>query len=339
MPDPWLLALAVALPIAVVWWIGVRAKRPRTGYFRKLQRRLQQQAASRFVEELARAEGYADVAILCVLPEEWEGVCSKVSGLRPARKYRDLADLCNWQVGTIPFGSQYYSAAIGLMARPGPVRGALATNDAMRRWRPRYIFFTGVAGGLNRPHEPEVLNKGDVVIADVIHGYEYMKIDDRFIPRADWTHRTDIGLYAGALAHMSSSWSDLIQVDPPSTPCLAPKVVKGEVASGSKLVEDPTNAFFDAVLKAWPKIRAVEMEGIGAAQAIEEAQALGEYNPVGFMMIRGISDLPRSPGADAEGEPSRGTRERDAWKRYASDTAAAFTISYISSGLPVLPRA
>ena len=71
------------------------------------------------------------------------------------------------------------------------------------------------------------------------------------------------------------------------------------------------------------------MEGAGAAAAIEQAGSLGISTR--FMMIRGISDLPRAKGQ------SKGTKERDAWKTYASDVAAAFIIGWIADGLPLRP--
>jgi hypothetical protein len=80
----------------------------------------------------------------------------------------------------------------------------------------------------------------------------------------------------------------------------------------------------------WPKIKAVEMEGAGATAAIEQASSLGIST--GFMMVRGISDLPLAKGKE------RGGEERDAWKVYASDVAAAFTIGFIADGLPMPPH-
>jgi nucleoside phosphorylase len=76
------------------------------------------------------------------------------------------------------------------------------------------------------------------------------------------------------------------------------------------------------------------MEGAGIGSAIEQAQSLKV--PVGFMVIRAISDLPRP---EEDGDKTRGTEERDAWKAYASDVAAAFTIGWIADGLPLPPLA
>lgn len=279
-------------------------------------------------EETMPSGLYADVTILTVLPEEYQAICCKVNNLQSAPQLGDHANLYAWKIGTVSSGASTYSMAVGMMGRAGTIESALATTDALKRWNSRYIFFVGVAGGLAG------VSKGDVVIADIIHGYEYGKIEKKFIPRSNWTYRTDIGLLNGAVAHSASNWNRLVQAKPPIE-CTV-KATQGEIASGDKVVDDPSSQFFAGVLKMWPKIKAVEMEGAGAGNSIEHAQSLGKT--VSFMMIRGISDLPRLSQEVGEEDKARGTQERDVWKNYAADTAAAFTISFISSGLPLPPR-
>ncbi|CAG0935554.1 hypothetical protein TFLX_04395 [Thermoflexales bacterium] len=266
-----------------------------------------------------------DVVILTVLPAEYKAVCDHVEQLRPAISLGD-ANLYAWKIGEVPclnFGNAY-TIGIGMLGRAGNPQSALATVDALKRWKPRYILFVGIAGGLSG------LNKGDVVIADVVHGYEYGKIENVFNPRDNWTYKADIGLLNGANAHsLSSDWHNKIRTTPP-VECL-PKVVSGEVASGDKVVDDPSNDFFAQVTSRWPKLSAVEMEGAGVGAAIEQAQSYG--SSIGFLMIRGISDLPRSLATTEQ----RGTQERDSWKDYAAATAAAFTISFVTNGLPMSP--
>lgn len=283
-------------------------------------------AAARPTTEPATAAAEdVDVAILTVLPEEYQAVCDQFAALRPP--HGGAANIYAWQIGKVacPRLGGAYTVSVGMMGRAGTPLSALAAVDAVQRWKPRYIFFVGIAGGLTG------LSKGDVVIADVIYGYEYGKIEQVFAPRNNWTYKTDLGLLTGANAYaLQPRWRDRVKVQPPAA--TTAKVTAGEVASGDKVIDDPTNAFFAEVLKRWPKVKAVEMEGAGVGAAIEQAQALGV--PVGFMMIRGISDLPRPPQAD---EP-RGTVERDNWKPYASGTAAAFTMGWIEHGLPEMPR-
>src|SRR5690606_35252520 len=78
-----------------------------------------------------------------------------------------------------------------------------------------------------------------------------------------------------------------------------------------------------------PRQAGLEMEGAEAAAAIDQAGRQGI--PTRFMMIRGISDLPRAEGKN------NGRKERDAWKAYASDASTAFVMGWIAEGLPMPP--
>src|SRR5688500_2237952 len=69
-----------------------------------------------------------------------------------------------------------------------------------------------------------------------------------------------------------------------------------------------------------PDVFAIEMEGAGAATVVRRLQSEGRA--IGFFMIRGISDAPRTPSATGADE-ARGTQERDAWKIYAASAAAS----------------
>ena len=278
-----------------------------------------------------KSQSLVDVVILTVLPEEFDCFRNRLPGLDQHPDLGSTTSLYAWKFGNIfcsNFNS-YYKTAVGMIGRAGNNQSALATIEAIRLWRPRCIIFCGIAGGLTDFKEDNAHPKlGDVVVADVIHGYEYGKINRKFEPRSNWTYRTDIALLNGAIAFaLSNSWQDHIMVVPPRK--CAPKVISGEVASGDQVIDDPTNDFFAQVLKTWPKIIAVEMEGVGAAAAIEQANSFGIS--VRFMMIRGISDIPRNM------EKEKGGKERDVWKIYASDAAAAFTIGWIADGLPLPP--
>jgi nucleoside phosphorylase len=120
---------------------------------------------------------------------------------------------------------------------------------------------------------------------------------------------------------------------------LSPQIVVGHVGSGDKVVDDPTDAFFASVLRSRPKLRAVEMEGAGAAAAIQDAREM--QRAVSFGVIRGISDLPRAGGLQVgqQAGQSEQTQMRDAWKVAASTTAAIAAIQLIRLSWPRPPRA
>ena len=273
----------------------------------------------------------ADVVILTVLPEEYGCIRDRLSELGLPPNMDSVPNLYAWKFGKVSCQNLKadYKIAVGMIGRAGTTEGALAAREAVQLWRPRYVLFCGIAGGLPDPKERNSHPKlGDVVVADIIYGYEYGKLEREFKPRANWTYRTDQALLNGARAYaISDGWRELIKAEPPRE--CAPKVISGEIASGDQVVDDPTNDFFAQVLKMWPKINAVEMEGAGAAAAIEQAGSQGI--PTRFMMIRGISDLPRAKGKN------KGRKERDDWKAYASDAAAAFVMGWIAEGLPMPP--
>ncbi len=269
-----------------------------------------------------------DVVILTVLPEEYEAIRLQLPSMSNSSDMNSAQNLYAWQFGNVPCQKfrGFYKVALGMIGRAGTNQSALAASEAIRKWNPRYIFFVGIAGGLSD------LRKGDVIIADVIHGYEYGKIEKSFQPRDNWNYKTHIGLLNLANAYsLNHDWHERIKRNPPSE--ANPNVVCGEIASGDKVVDNPKEAFFIEILKKWPKIKAVEMEGAGVGNAIEQAVYAGA--PVGFMMIRGVSDLPRV----RRNRGSKGTDERDKWKTFAAEVAAAFAIGLIANALPEPPIA
>jgi nucleoside phosphorylase len=277
-----------------------------------------------------------DVVILAVLPEEYGALLSHLKNLQPPLDMGSDPNLYAWQFGDVacPKFKGTYKVAIGMTARPGNNQSALAVREAIELWKPRYIIFSGIAGGLPDPKKDYAdLKLGYVVIADVVHGYEYGKIDEKFEPRGNWTKNTDLGLFTSASTYAHRNiWQKRIIASPPEV--FDPRAIIGEIASGEKIVDNHTNEFFSRVHNRWPKIKAVEMEGTGVGSAIEQAHGLGIS--VGFMVIRGISDILLVGKSD---DKFGGTEVRDAWKAYASDTAAAFTMEWIADGLPLPPSA
>jgi nucleoside phosphorylase len=269
-----------------------------------------------------------DIVILTVLPEEYQAVKSKLSNCVSLDNTRP--NMYAWVTGEIDSTrfNRPYSVALGMTGRPGNVSGALATVEAIKVWNPLCIFFIGIAGGFDCDN----LTIGDVVLANVVYGYEYGKLENKFLPRYDQIFRSDLVIFNQAIQFASnqSGWVEELKSSSPLGS--SPKVIGGNMASGEKVVDDPTNEFFSQVKHFGLKLHAVEMEGAGVAAAVEQARALG--SDVRFLMIRGISDMPRP---ETKNEP-RGTSERDEWKTFAVQSASVFTVSFIAKGLAIPPR-
>ena len=106
------------------------------------------------------------------------------------------------------------------------------------------------------------------------------------------------------------------------------------------MIDDVSDPSFKPVLDFWPKLVAVEMEALGAAEAIEWAKQKGLA--VQFSMVRGISDLPpvmpSQPDSEDDGQKSKQTQERDLWKKYAAEAAAVLATQIIRRSWRVPPR-
>ena len=272
-----------------------------------------------------------DIAIVTVLREEYDAMLAQLDSHRFEPGNHLNPNLFAWEHGIITSQKGEYKITVAFAGQPGNLSGFAATLRTVEKWRPRYVLLVGIAGGLLPENK---LSKGDVVVSSIIRGYEYGKLGKQFTPRDDLTYHVDGPLLKCALS-LAPDWARAVECAPPVA-IAPPKACQGEIASGDKVVDDMDNKFFAQVLDHWPRCAAVEMEGAGAACAIQEAQQNG-FN-AGFLMIRGISDIPRKPGAPVVDASSQThTQERDVWKRYASATAAAFVGSLIRNRWPIGP--
>lgn len=187
------------------------------------------------------------------------------------------------------------------------VKAATLTKDAVRRFRPRFVILVGIAGGVG-----EEVKLGDVLIADQIVDYEHQKLTDKGPSPRDVVFRVGQRLLQEA-QHLNG-WQRHIKVPRPE-----PGIVRahfGPVACGDKVIAQ--RKALQSLLKHWPKLIGVEMEGSGVAAAVEDERPSPEY-----LMIRGVSD-----SADA----NKGKPEVERWRAYACATAAAFAARLLRDG-------
>jgi nucleoside phosphorylase len=207
----------------------------------------------------------------------------------------------------------------------GQEETASAATLILERAKPSWVFLVGIAGGF-----PALgVSRGDVIVAHVIHSFDYGKlVDGTFTRRAENDINCDRKLLAwaevAAAGDLEGCKRAISEARPDSKDSKDFKVhVDCYVASSNKVVDDPDHDFYATVARAFPEIHAVEMEGVGAGASARLAQS---ERAVGFLMIRGISDEPGSVGV--------GKEQRSQWKKYAVATAAAFTRTLIEQ-LPV----
>ena len=271
-----------------------------------------------------------DIAILTVLEPEYEAVAARVEDLSPvagaeAQRYR-------WMRGKIrsPVYERPYHVVVAMAGNKGEVAGALSTRAMIARWSPRYVLLVGIAGGVGGS-----ASVGDVVLPDPIWDYEFGHLADDFMPKPGAHYAPDPTLLRAALA-VRSDWTHGIRGEPPG-PRTEPRVVSGPIASGNKVIESKSSVLYSDLVRAEPDIIAVEMEGAGAAAAVIDAMEEG-YD-VGFMMVRAVSDVIRAkPEADVLEGTEYVDPERERWRSYASDVAAAYAAAMIRHHWPVPPR-
>ncbi|TKC98018.1 hypothetical protein E8A74_42905, partial [Polyangium fumosum] len=271
-----------------------------------------------------------DVAIITVIEPEYHAMLAHVEDIERVPGTQEAPNQYAWQAGWISQanGKGRYRVVVALLAQPLGTTGAIALGPTVDRFMPRYVLLVGIAGGLARGN----VRKGDVVVSRVIQYYEYGKQGVKFTPRPDFTFRMTGSLIRGAESIVEDDWGRQMRREPPAD-AGKPQVHFGLVASGDKVVDHVENDLLKEVLEKIPSALAIEMEGAGVAQAAEE---LRERQTLGFLMIRGISDLPTSQ-SNAETAIIQ-SHERDTWKPYAAATAAAFAAHLIRTAWPMLPR-
>jgi adenosylhomocysteine nucleosidase len=259
----------------------------------------------------------ADVVVVTIIDEEYRAMLRWLEEPR-ALPYRSD----RWAVGELR--GQYPERAPRVVVvgagEEGEVSGALSTLSAIERWRPPVVLLVGIAGGIE-----DSVSLGDVVVATAIWDYDIGHLGETFEPGS--TRFAPDAQLLKAARRVPADWTRGIQIAPPQAGAV-PRVVEAEVASGDKVIETERSAFFAAVDRADSGFAAVEMEGAGAAAAIQRAKVSGEATR--FLMIRGVSDLVQPHPADAPvGAAVARNPQRAAWREYAADAAATFAAEVI----------
>jgi 5'-methylthioadenosine/S-adenosylhomocysteine nucleosidase len=213
----------------------------------------------------------------------------------------------------LPNGSSSAYRVVVMQTNMGRVKAAITSSDAIRRWQPRYLILTGVAGGVSMRQ----VQLGDVLIADQIIDYEQQKITSEGVQPRWEVYRTDSGLLSSARGMKNQSWAKAIQAKRPGRG--KTKHHTGPIASGDKIFT--SGAGMATLLEHWPRLIGVEMEAGGVAAAV-----VNTPEAPGFLVIRAVADVIDDVKHS----------KADEWRKYAASAAAAFTIGLLKS-VPVQP--
>ena len=261
-----------------------------------------------------RANGHrADFLLITALKEERDAVLKYLPSLKKQppsdednRIYYAAEELLREDGGVTP-----YRVILMPIYGMGRVKAANATNDALRRWQPRYVVLVGIVGGL----ASKGVRLGDVLGSEQVVDYELQKLMPDGSEEVRWeVHQADTRLIGQAKDLDDRAWRKLQRVDAPSTGFVA-RAHFGNIASGDKVVA--LAKILEKYRESWRNLIGVEMEAGGVASACFQSP----IKP-GFFMIRGVSDL---------ADESKDTARVEGWREYACDVAAAFTAALIEA--------
>jgi nucleoside phosphorylase len=243
----------------------------------------------------------ADFLIVCALQKERRAILDQLNGLN-SESTGGQYDWTNFN----QVDGQKATIAVVTLAEMGNVQAGIATTRAIMEFKPFYVILAGIAGGVRTKSR----QLGDLLIAEQILGYEYGKVANGVIRRRYKVLRPAFELTMTTFDIEKTNWSAKIKVPrPEETADQRPKIHRGVVASGEKVVAD--NHLMGELAAVWHELIGIEMEAYGTALATYQAN-----DSPGMLMVKGICDW---------ADKSKG----DMWQEYASAASAAFVIELL----------
>jgi nucleoside phosphorylase len=243
------------------------------------------------------------IIIQTALLLEQQAILSKLSNVTD---YIHPTSKTIYKVGNYVSNNQTLKIIVGRTNQTN-INAGIETERIIEHFKPNYIFFVGVAGGLKD------VSIGDVVIGSDVYGYERGKTKNEFLPRPQF------GFSSYELEQLASSFSMSTAWKNQSSKFVESKfhdkvsVLIGTIASGEKVIGSTKSEIYAFMKKNCSHALAVEMEGLGFLEACRQHPALKS------LLVRGISDLVDGK-EDADNEGSQD---------YASLTATEFLFGMI----------
>jgi nucleoside phosphorylase len=288
--------------------------------------------------------GHARVAVLTVIPEEFDAIRDAV------RAYEEVGITGMFVPCALPKqkdGTVTYPFVIAQCPNRSNTPASQQTRRLLEYFRPEIIILVGIAGGIQRLSNVDGTpmwvgpGPGDVVVADYVHYADFTKNISsghflRYFP-IDHPSTYLVGAHAHTVVRSRPNdvpWFDRLPRDRPDDG--TPQHYVGEIVALEGVAGDPKSARQQEVLKLFDNALAVDMESMGVGRAIHESRDQTHYNPL-WMCVRGISDVVRSD-EDAQiyttaNRSSATTTTQDdndetrqKWKHYAAAVAARYTV-------------
>lgn len=160
------------------------------------------------------------------------------------------------------------------------VNAALETERALELFKPQYVFFSGVAGGLKD------VKVGDIVIGSNVIGIERGKAED-----GNFKFRPQFGASSYDLERLASSYASSDEWKAKAKNLLNSEfgaeisVLTGTIASGEKVDASVKSALHQHIKQNASNALAIEMEGLGFLEVCRMRPAIKS------LLLRGISDM------------------------------------------------
>jgi nucleoside phosphorylase len=242
--------------------------------------------------------------ILTALPVEYLAVRSHLTGLQEEmhsqgtiyERGKFLANGQEWEVGIAEVGA-------------GNAGTAVEAERAINYFKPDFLFFVGIAGGIKD------VKVGDVVAATKVYGYESGKVGETFSARPRVGQSSHAVVQRARSEARKGEW--LLRLS--SNSGSQPRVFVEPIAAGEKVLASTDSDLFQFLRNNYNDAIAVEMEGFGFLSAAFA------YPNIKTMVIRGISDLIKDKNAN---DPIEGTEEER--QERASQNASVFAFQVLS---------
>lgn len=241
-----------------------------------------------------------------------------------------------WFTQTATNNGETSRVVITCIGRSGNPDSTLRTNVLIERYAPEFMVLVGIACGYRK------YSLGDVVTADVVWAYEYLKTTktgplDRSRAQVTQRHiRDDVEFLS---VQKMAKWLEVFnqckrEIDSKLLPRKENIPVLHRsvwIASGEKVL---ANGELERLNKRMDLVRAGEMEGYGFAEACEQHRP-----PIPWLIVRGISDYgdetkdgnTRIKGQDKTVHLQRSPR-KDEYHQIAAQAAAAFVRMFLQYG-------